>query len=290
MNKTILVLMLLTVTLGPASPAQAPAPLRSLIDTELAFAGFTAQHGVHDGFLAYMAEGSVVFQPGPVDARGIYSKVKPSPRWLVWYPAFAWIAAAGDLGYTTGPWESYKARGDKAPAASGHFITLWKKQADGSFKFALDAGVSHAAHAAKAPVYAPPDQAVNTLPIPANAGVRAETEIMGLEARLAEASAAKGYAAGIGPFLGSDARVYRAGEYPAVGLEKALDLARKYDARWIQKPDRLTVAASGDLGYVYGVMERVPDGVKAAFLRIWRRAADGRWRLALDLFDPFPAA
>ncbi|MCX6561572.1 MAG: hypothetical protein NTZ26_13790 [Candidatus Aminicenantes bacterium] len=288
MNKTILVLMLLTVILGPASPAQTPAPLRSLIDTELAFAGFTAEHGIHDGFLAFMAEGSVVFRPGPIDARGVYSAVKPSPRLLVWYPSFAWISAAGDLGYTTGPWESFKARGEKTPGASGHFITLWKRQADGSFKFALDAGVSHAAHAAKAPVYAPPEQPVNTLPIPANAAVRAEAELASLEAQLAEAAAAKGYPAGIGPFLGSDARVYRAGEYPAVGLEKALDLARKYDARWIQKPARLTAASSGDLGFVYGLMERVPDGARAAFLRIWRRAADGRWRLALDLVDPFP--
>jgi ketosteroid isomerase-like protein len=288
MKKAILIGAALIAFIGPMAPAEGPAPIRALIDTELAFAGFTAQHGVHDGFLAYMAEGSVVFQPGPVDARGVYSKVKPSPRLLVWYPAFAWIAAAGDLGYTTGPWESYKARGDKAPSASGHFITLWKRQADGSFKFALDAGVSHGPHAAKAPVYAPPDQAVNTLPIPANAGIRAEAEITGLEARLAQASSEKGYPAGIGPFLGSDARVYRAGEYPAVGLEKALELARKYDARWTQKPERVTTSASGDLGFVYGLMERVPDGAKAAFLRIWRRAADGRWRLAIDLVDPFP--
>ncbi|MDD8027861.1 MAG: hypothetical protein PHI34_15285 [Acidobacteriota bacterium] len=290
MIQTAPILFLLAASLGPARPAGPPTDLRALVATELAFAKQTSERGIKDGFLAYLAEGSVVFRPGPVDARAVYAKLKPSPTLLVWHPAYAWISMSGDLGYTTGPWTVFKSRGEKAPSGWGHFVTLWKRQADGGFKAALDAGVSHAAPAGEEPVFAPAQAPSPAMAAQPNAAARAEEELRGVESRLAGESAAKGYPAGIGTYLGPDIRLYRAGEFPAVGLERAFELARKYDGRWRQKPDRLIASESGDLAYVYGLMERVPDGAQAAFLRIWRRAADGRWRLSLDLVDPLPAS
>jgi hypothetical protein len=164
MYKEIAAAALLLVTAGPADP---PTPLRALVDAELAFAAHTAAHGIQDGFLAYLADGSIIFRPSPVAARPVYAGLKPSPALLVWYPSYAWISRGGDLGYTTGPWESFKARGEKTPTGSGYFISLWRKQPDGSFKVELDAGVSHAAHYAKAPVFAPGPAAASSLPIPA---------------------------------------------------------------------------------------------------------------------------
>jgi hypothetical protein len=41
------------------------------------------------------------------------------------------------------------------------------------------------------------------------------------------------------------------------------------------------MAASGDLGYTYGIAEAA-GGTLSSYLRIWRRAG-GRWRVALDL-------
>ena len=62
---------------------------------------------------------------------------------LSWYPAVAGMARAGDLGYTTGPWEFKNDIHDAKPVAWGHFLTVWKKQADGSWKFAIDLGISN---------------------------------------------------------------------------------------------------------------------------------------------------
>src|SRR4030095_6707625 len=62
---------------------------------------------------------------------------------LAWQPAFAQIAEAGDLGFTTGPWEFKNDINDAKPAGYGHFVTVWKKQTDGSWKFLADLGISH---------------------------------------------------------------------------------------------------------------------------------------------------
>ena len=53
------------------------------------------------------------------------------------------MARAGDLGYTTGPWEFKADIHDAKSVAWGHFLTVWKRQPDGSWKFAIDLGISN---------------------------------------------------------------------------------------------------------------------------------------------------
>ena len=62
---------------------------------------------------------------------------------LNWYPIVADIARAGDMGWTTGPWEFKSDIKEAKPVAFGNFLTVWKKQADGTFKFAIDLGISN---------------------------------------------------------------------------------------------------------------------------------------------------
>lgn len=58
-----------------------------------------------------------------------------------WAPDTAVVAASGDLGYTLG---RYRIMGDGAQAADtvgrGHYVTVWQKQSDGSWKIAVDIG------------------------------------------------------------------------------------------------------------------------------------------------------
>ena len=63
----------------------------------------------------------------------------------------------------------------------------------------------------------------------------------------------------------------------------------------MQAPPRGSgVSAAGDLGYVYGEATRQvrPSAPteQGGYLRIWRRAGDGRWQLALDLTITEPPA
>ena len=65
----------------------------------------------------------------------VYAKIPGSP--LTWEPTRAEIAASGDLGYTFG---NYKIRTGDEVRSHGVYVTVWKKQPDGSWKYVLDGG------------------------------------------------------------------------------------------------------------------------------------------------------
>ncbi len=60
---------------------------------------------------------------------------------FTWWPDTAVVAASGDLGYTLGRYAIVGA-GEQAgdTIARGHYVTVWQKQRDGSWKIAVDIG------------------------------------------------------------------------------------------------------------------------------------------------------
>ncbi len=57
----------------------------------------------------------------------------------VWHPEKVGVADSGDLGYMSGTYDwSYKDASGKAIADKGKYLTMWKKQADGSWKVLFD--------------------------------------------------------------------------------------------------------------------------------------------------------
>ncbi len=60
---------------------------------------------------------------------------------LTWSPVAADISASGDLGYTYGTFEfRSNDRDGKETVDHGKYMSVWKKQADGSWKVAVDMG------------------------------------------------------------------------------------------------------------------------------------------------------
>jgi len=58
---------------------------------------------------------------------------------LAWHPDKAGVADSGELGYTSGTYEvSFKDASGKVVSDTGKYLTMWKKQADGSWKVLLD--------------------------------------------------------------------------------------------------------------------------------------------------------
>jgi len=53
----------------------------------------------------------------------------------------AFASEAGDLGYTLGTWRStrYNDAG-RGHVSTGKYVTIWRKQADGSWKVVFDGG------------------------------------------------------------------------------------------------------------------------------------------------------
>jgi ketosteroid isomerase-like protein len=58
---------------------------------------------------------------------------------ITWHPDKAGVARSGELGYTSGTTEmSYKDASGKTIFDKGKYLSVWKKQADGSWKVLFD--------------------------------------------------------------------------------------------------------------------------------------------------------
>lgn len=132
--KTALRLMVCMFLVGYNATAQRPEPtstLQSVVETERSFARMSAERGIRESFLAYIAEDGLLFRPGAVNGRKwmLEHPVPASQKrpLLSWQPAFADVARAGDLGYTFGPWEFKEDITDEKPVGYGHFVTVWKQ-------------------------------------------------------------------------------------------------------------------------------------------------------------------
>src|SRR5215471_3252585 len=88
----------------------------------------------------YTADASFYPQGLPVvkgrDAiRATFEQLASAPGFAIsWTVASSQIAAAGDIAYTTGPYEVKVAGGGE----KGKYVTVWKKQADGGWKVTND--------------------------------------------------------------------------------------------------------------------------------------------------------
>jgi len=65
---------------------------------------------------------------------------------LLWQPVGADISRSGDLGYTWGTYEFRPPDANGNPVTQhGKYVTVWKKQGGGSWKFVVDIGNTNAA-------------------------------------------------------------------------------------------------------------------------------------------------
>jgi len=245
-----------------------------LVEAERAFARDAAENGTRAAFLAHMGEGSIVFEPGPVDARATWEAREDRPGLLSWEPAHAAIAASGDMGFTTGPWEFRRGDSSEPPVAFGEYATVWRKRADGSWRFAADIGIGHGPHAA------PPGEPELDPVGPAADVAATPAEVLAAERAFAKAAGEdleRAYRERAWPGI----LLLREGASRAVGVDAAAPLAGRLPVEW--QPSEVFVSAAGDLGYVYGTVRPTGDPDAAGYLRVWRRLPGGEWRIALDV-------
>ena len=279
---------------GPADRVQA---LASLVEAERSFSALSEAKGIREAFLAWLAPDSVVFRPGPVPGRPIYERMDPAnPAVLTWEPEVAEVAASGELGYTSGPYRLRPGRGQE-PTGFGRYVSVWKKQLDGTWKVLIDAGVAHDPPASSSPagaVAAPaPGLAREPLSI---AALRDEEYAFGARAGAFIKDAGKrGLRKALIAAATDDVRVLRPGRYPAVGKAALKGLVPADAGKVIRgSPERrssyeVVVAWSGDLACCYGTLELWEDEKTcqtSAYLRIWRKDESGAWRVCLDIEVP----
>ncbi len=298
LKRTNLVLFLLLFL--PSMPASAQDSkggdkLRALVETERAFSRTSEEKGIREAFSAFIADDGILFRPRAVKGKEWMQQhplpVSKSRPLLTWQPIFAAISQAGDLGYTTGPWQYKNDIKDAKPAAFGDFMTIWKKQPDGSWKFVLDLGVSH-----------PKPLKENALWQASQTSGRngrglypesARAQILKAEKDFSQQSIKQGAVTAFLLHAANDVRLFREDHEPFVGKKLAASALTPLTIQWTWVPAFADVSSSGDLGYSYGTYElRDKASTKIIesgnYVRIWKRSR-GVWKMVIDVANPVPA-
>lgn len=140
----------------PGMTQEAPNPLTDvtaepgkilLFDLEARFAKDVLERG-GAGFADWFAADGVALGNGAAPLVGKVAIAKganwsPKDYELTWTPTDAMMGPSGDMGYTWGHYEGRSKDANGNPVlTSGRYITMWRKQADGTWKVVLDAGAN----------------------------------------------------------------------------------------------------------------------------------------------------
>ena len=253
------------------SPAEA---VHTMVEAERKFYQTGQEKGTRAAFLEFLADDAIVFRPGPVNGKEVWSKRTETGPDLVWEPTFAAIARSADFGYDTGPskWRANKA--EKKFTGFGHFVSIWKKQKDGSWKVALDCGIENGGSDAKPPL---------RLVTPKDAGKGATASFQDTQVAFI-ATAKLDFTKAFRQFGSDEVRLYRDGSLPTIGKKDGAELLGPEQAGLSMEVMKTDASSSADLAYMYGSYAdtRVQPGLTGHFLQVWQTDSRGAWKLVLD--------
>jgi ketosteroid isomerase-like protein len=276
---------LLTFLFCVSAFAQTKIDLQKLVETEMAFARAAEAKGTKAAFLEFLADDAVIFVPAETNGKFFWKNNAESPALLAWSPVWADVSSDGNLGYTTGGWESRpKGKADQ-PAAFGQYASVWRREPGGNFKAVLDIGVSFDKAAAKTVWKAPNDAGAGEKTVKTQVDLGTLTDIY----------SKKLLSSGYFNYLADDAIVLRDKHQPFVGKKQAFVALEGLDREL--PPDgflNLTAKTSknyGNLMYSWGVYQlTMKDNSvrKWNFAQVWK-FREGRWQIVLDVFTAIPA-
>lgn len=281
-----------------ASPVMAQTPdAAPVVAAERAFAADAPSMGVAGSFNKWSTPDAIVIGGGQVQR--VRDAYPDGPRpvdepLLEWWPNFAGIARSGDMGFTTGGVQVGGRR-------TGHYFTIWQRQADGSWKWVYDGGSG----ASAADVPGPETEPVILEPGPRLLLVRgpngerpagnpaewATRDVRAREAELAQAALTDQKAAYLAE-LADNGRLYVAPRPPAIGREAFGEALSAWPATFRFGPTEGGGASRyGDLVWTYGTAAWERDGQARTghYVRLWQRQ-EGGWKIVLAQLIPAPIA
>lgn len=252
--------------------------------------------------------------------------VRP-PVTLDWQPVFADVSRSGDLGYTTGPYTLTDNSPQHRPTRHGYYFSIWKRQADGNWKVVLDLGITTPAPSAPAPAFQAARQVKLKSSSTAPDTEAGRADLMKLEGAFLREAQTHGTTRAYSRYLSDDARLHRDEMFPLLGRKAAASFlsAKNLSMQW--RPIFADVSRSGDLGYTYGSYELKTTGAsngtaarratasgtgkatdkdkaqgsdgkgagtaasnveRGYYVHVWKRQADGSWKVVLDTTHPLP--
>jgi len=246
-------------SVSPAVAAQ-QSSWQTLVDTDQRFAQRAEQAGRTAAFLEFLAQDSVVFRSGPVDAIELYSTTAfaQEASQIAWKAHYVDVSAARDLGLSAGPLTIF---GDTG-AGFGHLISIWR-YVDASWQLMADITVN-------IPGFLSLDVEPNfadTLPLieetanPRSVGVMENT---------------------VQSLIDAD-ELYGRWAFLDTQLATTNPISLNNVGAYLSQ--------SKEMGYTYGTMQadngESAEGFEASYMRLWRFNRSGEWRIAVEVLSPF---
>ena len=142
---------------GGADPSQSAADEEAmqtlqaeLIEADRQFAAAVQRTGLAGWITSFAPTGRMISDgQSHIGPEGIRRAMLPvfadSTFSLDWDPNYAEVAASGDLGYTVGRYEARSIVAGDTVVNSGTYLTVWRRQDDGTWKVKADIGNPDAA-------------------------------------------------------------------------------------------------------------------------------------------------
>lgn len=278
--KRVIFLFLIVFT---ATLSYAQSAAEKIYVTERAFEKMAADKGINAAFIEFMAPDGIMFFPEAENAREKWKSRPSSPAYLAWNPILIDVSANEVLGYSIGN-SVYRAKGkDDATAFAGHYISVWLRRPDGSYRAVFDTGVNHAAPSSVPTGWKRPSVAGEGNP----RNISAADSSTGFYQAVPE-SASKAYSR----YLADDAVVMHQGLEPAWGKRAAMELLKKQKGT-LAFAKRKSFFEAADLAYVHsGYSVADPAGKeieRGNFMQVWKLIG-GRWQIVADVQIPITKA
>lgn len=255
---------------------------RKIYDTEKAFEKTSAEKGINQAFIEFLADEGIIFRPVPVNGREFWKNRSASPASLTWNPVFIDVSGNGALAYSTGN-SIYRSKGkDDVNAFYGDYASVWQRQPDGGYKAVLDIGVSHDKPAVTETEWKSPT-VLNTDSVPQKTTATAAAQ------SFFETAQSENITKAYKTFAADDVRLLREGMMPVIGKKAALEKTKK-DKDAIKFSKRMFFVGAGDLAYLNDTFVLSKDGKitgKGNIVQIWKLRS-GVWQIVLDVTTPIP--
>ena len=291
----LILLVQLSTSIGVCQqPKLASAALDSMAATERAFAATSLKEGIRASFMKFFADSALAFSPEPYVFKEAAAKrpppANPLARTLRWEPVAGDVSISGDMGYLMGPSTLTDNSQPKATPYYGFYLSVWKKQDDGTWKVIIDIGTQVTEEITRffGTKFTPLGRGgYVTISQKADPGA-ARNGLLGMDRSFSRTAAAKNLRSAYTEVLDDSATAIRETVGPIVGKDSIIAFVTRDRKHLLLDPINAGVSRAGDLGYTYGSYKVSADSTKPSgyYVRVWKKTSGSAWKLVVDKDAP----
>ena len=114
-----------------------------MMNADRQFSSMSEKKGLRNAYTEFIDSNGVLLRPGSLpmtggDAMDFITQSNDTSIVMTWEPKNATLSSSGDLGYTYGVYSLKRKAVDSI--IYGSYVTIWKRQPDGKWKFVLQSG------------------------------------------------------------------------------------------------------------------------------------------------------